>query len=75
MHGAARGPRAKVAQLSGDEFYPAQSNRQIHQIDDTLGQQIGYQTVRRDASKPWPALGTAACLAAAGLTLFQRLPG
>jgi Ca-activated chloride channel family protein len=68
---------AKVAQLSGGEFYPAQSNLQIHQVYDTLNQQIGYQTVRHDVSKPWLILGTLACLAAAGSGLLtsQRLPG
>jgi Ca-activated chloride channel family protein len=67
---------AKIAQLSGGEFYPAQSNKQIHQVYDTLARQIGYQTVHRDVSKPWLALGTLACLAAAGtgLALSQRLP-
>jgi Ca-activated chloride channel family protein len=66
----------KVAQLSGGQFYPAQSNQQIHQVYDTLSRQIGYQTIRHDTSKPWLALGTLACLAAAGagLTLSQRLP-
>jgi Ca-activated chloride channel family protein len=66
----------RVAQLSGGEFYPAQSNQQIHHVYDTLVQQIGYQTVHRDVSKPWLVLGTLACLAAAGagLTLSQRLP-
>lgn len=67
---------AEVAQLSGGEFYPAQSNDQIHQVYDTLGQQIGYQTVRRDASKPWLVLGTLACLlaGASALVFSQRLP-
>jgi Ca-activated chloride channel family protein len=67
---------AKVAALSGGEFYPAQSNQQIHQVYDTLGQQIGYQTVHRDASKPWLALGTLTCLVAAGagVVVSQRLP-
>ena len=67
---------AKVAQLSGGEFYPAQSNQQIHQVYDTLGQQIGYETIHKDVSKPWLALGTLTCLAAAGtgLALSQRLP-
>jgi Ca-activated chloride channel family protein len=66
----------RVAQLSGGEFYPAQSNQQIRHVYDTLVQQIGYQTVHRDVSKPWLVLGTLACLAAAGagLTLSQRLP-
>jgi Ca-activated chloride channel family protein len=67
---------AKVAQLSGGDFYPAQSNQQIHQVYDTLSQQIGYQTVHRDVSKPWIILGTLTCLATAGaaLVLSQRLP-
>lgn len=67
---------AKVAQLSGGEFYPAQSNQQIHQVYDTLSEQIGYQTVHRDVSKPWLILGTLACLAATGaaLVISQRLP-
>ncbi|MGH3856159.1 MAG: VWA domain-containing protein [Pseudonocardiaceae bacterium] len=67
---------ARVAELSGGQFYPAQSNQQIHQVYDTLAQQIGYQTIRRDASKPWVILGTLACLAAAGsaLLISQRLP-
>jgi Ca-activated chloride channel family protein len=67
---------ARVAQLSGGQFYPAQNNQQIHQVYDTLAHQIGYQTIHRDVSKPWLALGTLACLAAAaaGLTLTQRLP-
>ncbi|HEY2564995.1 MAG TPA: hypothetical protein VGI44_14880, partial [Acidimicrobiales bacterium] len=67
---------ARVAELSGGQFYPAESNQQIHQVYDTLAQQIGYQTVHRDASKPWLALGTLSCLAAAGAALLisQRLP-
>jgi Ca-activated chloride channel homolog len=66
----------RVAQLSGGQFYPAQSNQQIHQVYDTLAHQIGYQTIHRDLSKPWLALGTLACLAAAGAALLisQRLP-
>jgi Ca-activated chloride channel family protein len=67
---------AKVAQLSGGQFYPAQSNQQIHQVYDTLAQQIGYQTIHQDVSKPWLIMGTLICLAAAGaaLLLSQRLP-
>lgn len=67
---------ARVAQISGGQFYAAQSNQQIHQVYDTLVQQIGYQTIHRDASKPWLILGTLACLATAGsaLLISQRLP-
>ena len=74
--GLAERRRHRVAQLSGGEFYPAQSNQQIHQVYDTLDQQVGYQTVRKDVSRPWLILGTLICLAAAGAGLLtsQRLP-
>ena len=67
---------AKVAQLSGGQFYPAESNQQVHEVYDSLAQQIGYQTVHKDVSKPWLILGTLTCLAAAAaaLVLSQRLP-
>jgi Ca-activated chloride channel family protein len=70
------GSLARIARLSGGEFFPAQSNQQIHQVYDTLDQQIGYQTVRKDVSRPWLILGTLICLAAAGagLLVSQRLP-
>lgn len=51
---------AKVAALSGGEFYPAQSNQQIHQVYATLGQQIGYQTIHKDVSKPCSAASRSA---------------
>ncbi|HEX4247879.1 MAG TPA: VWA domain-containing protein [Pseudonocardia sp.] len=67
---------AQVAQMSGGQFYPAQSNAELHQVYDTLGEQIGYQTVHADVSKPWYVLGTLICLLAAGLAIgrSQRLP-
>jgi Ca-activated chloride channel family protein len=67
---------SEVAQLSGGNFYPAQNNLELHQVYDTLREQIGYQTVRADASKPWLALGTLLCLLATGLAVArgQRLP-
>jgi len=66
----------QVAQMSGGQFYPAQSNAELHQVYDTLGEQIGYQTVHADVSKPWYVLGTLVCLLAAGLAIgrSQRLP-
>jgi Ca-activated chloride channel family protein len=67
---------ARIAQLSGGEFYPAQSNQQIHQVYDTLADQIGYQTIHKDVSRPWLIMGTLACVATAGAALLisQRLP-
>jgi Ca-activated chloride channel family protein len=67
---------AQVARLSGGTFYPAQSNLQIHQVYDTLRQQIGYQTLDADNSKPWFILGTLISLLTAALALHRtgRLP-
>ena len=66
----------RVAQLSGGQFYPAQSNAELHQVYDTLGEQIGYQTIQADTSKTWLALGTLTSIVAAAiaLTRAQRLP-
>ncbi|MGH3909884.1 MAG: VWA domain-containing protein, partial [Pseudonocardiaceae bacterium] len=66
----------RIADLSGGEFYDAGSADQLSEVYDTLGEQIGYETKRTDASKPWLIAGTiAAVLAAAGaLAIGQRLP-
>lgn len=67
---------SEVAKISGGNFYPATSNLELHQVYDTLREQIGYQTVQADASKPWLVLGTLLCLIAAGIAVLrgQRLP-
>jgi Ca-activated chloride channel homolog len=67
---------SEVARISGGNFYPAQSNLELHQVYDTLREQIGYQTVQADASKPWLVLGTLLALIGAGLAIVrgQRLP-
>jgi Ca-activated chloride channel family protein len=67
---------SEVAKLSGGEFFAARSGADLHQVYDTLGQQIGYQTLHTDASKPWFALGTVALIVAvgAGLVVSQRVP-
>lgn len=66
----------EIAQLSGGEFYKAASAEQLQKVYDTLGEQIGYETKRADASRPWVVLGTLAAIAAAGAALLisQRLP-
>ncbi len=67
---------ARVAQLSGGRFYPAQSGAELHQVYDNLREQIGYQTVEADVSRPWLVLGTLVTLLAAALAVVraQRLP-
>jgi Ca-activated chloride channel family protein len=66
----------RVANLSGGEFYDASSAGQLNDVVNTLGEQIGYEIKRVDASKPWLIAGTlVAVLAAAGaLAIGQRLP-
>ncbi|MGH3796988.1 MAG: VWA domain-containing protein [Pseudonocardiaceae bacterium] len=66
----------RIAKLSGGEFYNAASAGQLSAVYDTLGEQIGYETKRTDASRPWLIAGTlVAVLAAAGaLAIGQRLP-
>jgi Ca-activated chloride channel homolog len=66
----------RIADLSGGQFYDASSAGQLSDVINTLGEQIGYETKRADASKAWLIAGTlAAVLAAAGaLAIGQRLP-
>lgn len=66
----------EIAKLSGGEFYKAASAEQLQKVYDTLGEQIGYETKRADASRPWVVLGTLSAMVAAGSALVfgQRLP-
>ncbi|WP_188828218.1 VWA domain-containing protein [Nocardia camponoti] len=66
----------KIADLSGGEFYTASSLAELRAVYDTLEEQIGYETTRGDASRPWLLLGI--LLIAGGVTISllyrQRLP-
>ena len=66
----------EIADLSDGEFYDAKSAGELSEVYDSLSEQIGYETRRGDASKPWLIAGTiAGLLAAAGALLIgQRLP-
>jgi Ca-activated chloride channel homolog len=66
----------RIAELSGGQFYDAGSADQLSDVISTLGEQIGYETKRGDASKPWLITGTlvAVLAAAAALAIGQRLP-
>lgn len=66
----------RIADLSGGQFYDAASAGQLSDVVSTLGEQIGYETKRTDASKPWLIAGTlASIVAAAGaMAIGQRLP-
>ncbi|BBX36877.1 hypothetical protein MMAG44476_09107 [Mycolicibacterium mageritense DSM 44476 = CIP 104973] len=66
----------KIAQLSGGDAFTASSLEQLKQVFTSLQQQIGYETIRGDASVGWLRLG-ALVLALAGLAALlinRRLP-
>lgn len=67
----------RIAELSGGDAFTASSLEQLKQVYANLQQQIGYETVKGDASVGWLRLGavvlTAAALAA--LLINRRLPG
>lgn len=67
----------KIAQLSGGDAFTASSLEQLKAVFTSLQQQIGYETIKGDASVGWLRLG-ALVLALAGvaaLLINRRLPG
>ncbi|HEX7322754.1 MAG TPA: VWA domain-containing protein [Mycobacterium sp.] len=66
----------KIADLSGGNAYTASSLQQLKEVYASLQDQIGYETVRGDASTGWLRLGSL-LLALAGLAavlINRRLP-
>ena len=66
----------KIADLSGGEAFTASSLQQLQEVYANLQQQIGYETIRGDASAGWLRLGTLALAMATLAALFinRRLP-
>lgn len=66
----------EIARISGGDFYKAASAAELQRVYDDLGEQIGYEIKRSDASRPWVALGTLVmfCSAGSALVIGQRLP-
>jgi Ca-activated chloride channel family protein len=66
----------KIAQLSGGESYSASSLEQLRQVFTNLQEQIGYETIKGDASMGWLRLGAVvlALAALAALLINRRLP-
>jgi len=66
----------QIAELSGGDFYTAESLAELNAVYDTLEEQIGYETRRGDASRPWLLLGMLLVAAGvvSGLLYRQRLP-
>ena len=66
----------KVAQLSGGQSYRASNLSELKGVYSTLQQQIGFETIRGDASTGWLRLGSLvlALAALAALLINRRLP-
>lgn len=66
----------KIANLSGGEAYTASNIDELNKVYSTLQDQIGYETVRGEATTGWLRLGAlvAAIAAVASLLINRRLP-
>ena len=66
----------KIADLSGGSAYTASSLQQLKEVYSTLQDQIGFETIRGDASTGWLRLGSfiLALAGLAALLLNRRLP-
>ncbi len=67
----------KVADLSGGNSFSASNLEELNRVFADLQQQIGYETIKGDASTGWLRLGSLllALAALAGLLINRRLPG
>lgn len=65
-----------VTQISGGQSFHADSLDQLSAVYSKLQQQIGYETIRGDASAGWAELGLLALVGGlfAGLALDRRIP-
>lgn len=68
---------SKIAELSDGNHYSASNLQQLKEVFSSLQDQIGYETVKGDASVGWLRLGAAtlALAALAALLINRRLPG
>jgi Ca-activated chloride channel homolog len=66
----------RIAELSGGDAYSASSLEQLKEVFTNLQEQIGYETIKGDASIGWLRLGSLvlALGAVAALLINRRLP-
>ena len=66
----------EIANLSGGSFFTASSLDDLQKAYGALEEQIGFETIRGDASRPWLLLGVLVVTAAfaGSLIVRQRLP-
>jgi Ca-activated chloride channel family protein len=48
----------QIARISGGDFHTAHSAAELKKVYAQLGEQIGYQIVHKDASRPWLIAGS-----------------
>jgi Ca-activated chloride channel homolog len=67
----------KITEITGGQAFHAGSLTELRGVYQTLQEQIGYETIRGDASAAWICLGTVVMAAAVsvGLVINRRLPG
>ena len=67
----------KIAELSDGNHYSASTLEQLKEVFTSLQDQIGYETIKGDASTGWLRLGSLllALAALAALLINRRLPG
>ena len=66
----------KIAELSGGDSFTAANLDELNKVYSTLQDQIGYETVRGEATPGWLRLAAllAALAALASLLINRRLP-
>lgn len=65
-----------IARISGGDFHTAATSEELKQVYAELGEQIGYETVDKDVSRPWMIAGVITVLlgCAGALALSRRIP-
>ncbi len=66
----------RIAQLTGGEFFTAQTESRLKQIYDRLGSQLGHTTRKREATYAFLGVSALALILSVGLSALwsQRLP-
>jgi len=66
----------QIARISGGDFHTAHTAAELKKVYAQLGEQIGYETVHRDASRPWLIAGSIVVMlgAAVAVATSGRIP-
>ena len=66
----------QIASISGGDFHTASTAEELKSVYSQLSEQIGYETVQQDVSRPWLIAGTMLAIlgSAAALAVSARIP-